>query len=264
MELTDFIPVIVPYSPLEREVYRNILMGAGLSEPVFIDPREFVEKPSHSEEEELNKLALSQRVAEVVGEQKAVIIGEEHNLIAFCYNDESTTLLTFDKHDDSYVFDKRPEFGNGNFLTRREGDTHILGYKGWGKPTSKRVRAYSPRKIQEVLDADISDRIFLSLDIDVFNTSVTTAHNDPPSELLDPLCKLFNYEGHLSFGQVLALSKELVSGRELVGLNIAEYRPGMEEPPYKTAEMLRDYIHAVLTESIRGSLSPSPQSQPIN
>jgi len=241
MELSDFISVIIPLNEIEIDVYCDIITSSGLNKPVIIDVNPHCIEDNKGYH--LEKESLAMEVAKVAGAGKSVIIGRNHSNIAFCYNNNA--LITFDAHNDSYPNDDRA-FGGGYFLHKRKGDTHILGCKI--KSDLPQIKTYPPKKIHNILEQSLPENIFLSLEVDVFNLSVTRAHNYSHKGWGEDIARLFGYESHLSFQEVLELSKALVKGKGVAGINIAGYNPALEEPPYKTAELLKEYLVSVLNE----------------
>ena len=235
MTLDDFVTVIVPHNRRQEEIYHDIVTSVGLPPPIVVGSTD--------------KEDIARKVAALVGERRSVTIGRKHYICAFCYNDEETALVTFDA-DTDYPFygnlaDSPLSFGNGTFLNERQGMTYILGSNV--KSDNQRVKVYPPRKIEKVLKEDIPEQVFLSLDIDVFDKEVTEAHDRPHYDVIKRLERALGIKTHLSFEEVLALSQQLLRGRTLVGVNIAEYDPQLEQPPYKTAELLKRYLKGVLS-----------------
>lgn len=232
MELSDYITVTVPFNDVEEKVYRDILVSCGLNEPFVVD----------TNQPDLKTIA--KQVAGIIGNRKSVIIGHNHSNIAFCYPKE--TLITFDSHNDSFALMDEYEFHCGYFLHLRENDTYILGCGV--KSNDLSIKNFSPRKVDKILDVNLPKNIFLSLDIDAFNLSVTDSHNytDTHRNSIESTARAFGREFHLSFQKVLDLSLGLTEGRNLVGINIAEYDPKIEGEPYYTAELLKTYLGIVL------------------
>jgi len=248
MELSDFIPVIVPYNAKEREIYTQILLDVGLKEPVVVEPFQHViqigEKQYFKNEE------IIREVANTVGTKKSVIISGHHYPIADCYNDKQVALVTFDAHNDSYG-DKDSLFnncsGNGEFILRRKGKTYIIG-TGVGTHNLEKIKTYPPKQKHKMMEARDADKIFLSLDIDVFDPSVTQAHHWPRTGLIDLIAKALHIKRYMDFESVMELTQHIIKDRKVVGVNIAGYDPEFEEPPYKTAELLKQYLSSVLKE----------------
>ena len=241
MELSDFVTVIVPFTYSQQQldtqiaVYMDILSGVGLPKPQIVSAN------NKSQED------IACEVAEIVGEDRSVSISPKHYIAAFCYNDGETAFVTFDSHRDYYIT-MHPTFGNGSFLRYRNGEIYIVGsdMEFIGPNPPKQIKVYPPKKIDRVIQADIPPKIFLSLDIDVFDEEVTKAHNWPHDGLVERFERAIGIKTHLSFEEVLTLSQQLLQGRTLMGVNIAEYCPQLEQPPYKTAELLKQYLRAVL------------------
>tara|TARA_Y100000310_G_scaffold309148_1_gene352995 strand:+ start:8180 stop:8920 length:741 start_codon:yes stop_codon:yes gene_type:complete len=237
MGLTDIVPVIVFFNQKQREVYEDIVKSVGLSGTKFID--------IVNNDLSYDRLMLAKRVGEVVGEQKSVVIGEPHCLMTFCYNDEKTTSVLYDGHNDSYPFKDEgfPYFGNGSFLLERKGPTIIAGTIVFSD--IKNIKTYRPRRaryarrIADRLEKMGAKDIFLSFEVDVLHKKVTTAHGWNP--------------GHMSFEDVLDSSIEAIEGRNLRGINIAGYRPSREESPYHTAELLKEYLNKTVPHLIKAS-----------
>ncbi|MBU1199312.1 MAG: hypothetical protein KKF46_04305 [Nanoarchaeota archaeon] len=183
----------------------------------------------------------AREVARLVGDEPSLIIGLEHYNITFCYNQPDVDLVTFDAHKDSFFPETNyPEFTDGSFLRWRKGKTYILGAGGW--TSDKKIKGFSKRRINKVLKENLSDKIFLSLEIDVFNENVTTAHHCPDESFFRKL----GFGKRLDYDPVSDLSKELIKNRNLAGINIAGYDPLLDKPGFKTAEMLKDYLDFVL------------------
>ncbi len=241
MTLNDFIPVIVPLNRRENDVYQDIALSAGLSNPIIVDVDKHLLK--EGEYYYLDKEPLAREVAEAVGKRKSVIIGRKHFNIAFCYPEE--TLITFDAHNDSMPHGAR-SFDDGYFLSKRKGKTYILGCRI--KSYSNEVINYWPKKINQILEEKLPRNIFLSLEIDVFNSNVTRAHNYAHDSWLDNAGRFFGLENHLCFERVLDLSKELVKGKNVLGINLSGYNPWLEKPPYPTSGLLKQYLSSVLSD----------------
>lgn len=247
MELSDYLTVIVPLNSMEQEVYRDIIVSCGLNEPVVVDTGKHISKLGN--EYFMNLESVAKEVAATVGNKKSIIIGHNHSNIAFCYPDVS--LVTFDSHNDSLPFDSW-EFGDGYFLNKRQKDTYILGCNV--KSNLPRVKNYPPRKVDRILEVALPKNIFLSLDIDVFNLSVTKAHGytGVHHSIMQDVARAFGHEFHLSFQKVLDLSLGIVEGmvesRNVVGINIAQYSPRLEGEPYPTADILKQYLGIVIDQ----------------
>lgn len=235
MELSDYVTVSVPYNETEEKVYREIIVSCRLNEPAVF----YVN--NHSDLK-----TIAKQVASTVVNRKSVIIGHNHSNIAFCYPKD--TLITFDSHNDSFYLMDDYEFNGACFLNTREKDTYILGC-GIRSDRSN-IRNFPPRKVDSILDANLPRNIFLSLDIDAFNLSVTDAHNYTSTHKspIENMARSLGREFHLSFQKVLDLSLCLTKDRNLVGINIAEYAPEREGKPYHTAELLKTYLGIVLSQ----------------
>ena len=179
------------------------------------------------------KLRLAQQVAALVHEKPSVILGQMHYLSAFCYNDEKTDMVIFDSHKDSWG--GLNNFNNGSFLDWRAGKTYVIG-SDFTYTENNRLKIFSPREADEILKERISDNVFLSLDIDVFNRATTWAHHWVTER---------GSFTSLSPEKVTALSGKIFRSRRLAGVNIAEYDPNLETP-YRTANIITNYLKAVM------------------
>jgi|GEM_PF-4344650 len=244
MGLSDFIPVIIPYLNIHKEKYQEIIASLGLTEPIIIE-----KYPLKSEW----RKDLANAVASRVGDKKSLIFGERHYLITYCYNDSHTALITFDAHNDSFPLEKRllydeeisNDISNGDFLLQRKGETHIIGTRI--KSDVPRIKTYPPRKRKayKLLKDQIPNKIFLSLEIDVFDPEITQAHYYPHDSIIDEVAKFFGYRRFLNFEECCELSISLIRNREVVGINIAGYAPECEGPPFKTVELIKEYLNRI-------------------
>ncbi len=222
--------------------------------------REIAERLGIKDIVEFEETGDAQTDAIAIGEianssnKKPLIIGLEHYLIAYIGKEpESTDKIIFDAHADDEFAPKVNELPNffydGSFVNFMKGDCYFMGirdsefqYKSnaekEGRPLGKSIllRYYESERIAKLL---FKNKIFLSLDTDVFSPDVTTAHrwSEPP----------FGYEGRMSFEQVRDLSSKIVQGRELVGMNIAEYAPFYDKDSnYRTINLIVDLLKPMI------------------
>ncbi len=229
MTLDDFVAVNVYYDEAQRDVYKQILAEVGISDIVELK----VWRDDAKLDQEC-KLSLAQQVAIAVHEKPSVILGQMHYLSAFCYNDGKTDMVIFDSHNDSWG--RSNNFNNGSFINWRAGKTYVVG-SDFTYTENDRLKIFSPREADEILKERISDNVFLSLDIDVFSRTTTWAHHWVEER---------GSFSSLSPEQVATLSGKIIKNRKLLGVNIAEYDPNLELPPYKTAKIITDYLKVVM------------------
>lgn len=238
--MDDFFSVAVPLNEKEEEVYTKILKSVGLKP--FI-----VEASKYNAGNRYDKKRLAEDIAHIIGQKKSVTLGRWHSIMAFLYNNEDTSSVIFDAHCDAIQIPEAPYFNDGNFLTERKGETHIIGTSIKPLGRESKIKVYPRIKMRQALNRISSENFFLSLDIDVFSRNVTNAHHYPHNGLLERIGgKLFGYDGHLSFEEVLNLSEELIAGKNLLGVNIAGYNPMLEDSDYRTAELLKKYLGSIL------------------
>ena len=53
-------------------------------------------------------------------------------------------------------------------------------------------------------------------------------------------------QGHLNYEDVIKLSKQIVSSRNIKGFNVAGYDPNLENEPRKTTQLIKNYLDEVL------------------
>jgi len=237
----DFIPVIVPRTELERQVYSDIIISSGLGTPVVVEHYPKYESGYTTEE----KIAAARKVADTVGEKRSVTIGYPHYLMAFLYDGKDAII--FDRHNDGYNASERSDFNGGNFLLKRKGRKFILGSQGIDTSRGE-IKEYSPRKARKSLREIcqmLAEEVLLSMDVDVLSGSATRAHGYGDN-IFENLMEIFGIKLHMDFEEVLSMSEELSKTRKLIGINISQYSPMLEGPPYRTADLLRTYITSVL------------------
>ncbi|MBN2052554.1 arginase family protein [Candidatus Woesearchaeota archaeon] len=243
MSLEELLTVIVPYSEKEKEIYARILCEIGLKEPVVVDP--YQHKVMIWKKMQLNNDGIIREVAGIIGDKKSIILSGTHYPIAECYNNIQAGLVTFDAHNDSYI-DKDSLFnsfsGDGEFLLRRKGKTYILG-TNIGTHDPLKIKVFNAKKINNIKKITLPNNIFLSLDIDVFDPSITQSHHRPHTGLFK--------RKYLSFEDVMRTTQYLTKDRNVLGVNIAGYDPELEAPPYKTAELLKQYLGSILEKIVK-------------
>jgi len=263
MKRSDFVTIINPQNSSQEEIYRDIILSVGLREPhvfyfpdilkneneeIYWDQGKYRSKFSDIKE------FFAKDIAASLDDRPCVILSSRHCPAAYCFNDGSTAFITFDAHNDSLqsisFWDIPPFhyglFGEGDFLLKRKGETHIIGTSITSE--ASQIPTYKASKAHEVLGKKIPSKIFLSLDIDVFDSSVTQAHYWPHQSWIDGLARFFHYKNHMFFEEVKDLSVKLAKGREVKGVHVAGYEPLFDEPGLKTAEMIKSYLSSVLDE----------------
>ena len=266
MELSDFLTVVVALNDKEESTYSHILQSVGLPEPEIVD-RKLWNKPWSLKVVWQQKMGLANEVKEVVGDRPAIIMSNTHYPITSCYKEVPIIILDShcddeENHNNQVIVNGNSidKFSNANFLLFREGIRYILGTKAKSKLSN--IKTYRPSEVYNILDTNLPDRFLMSLEVDVFDHSVTTAYNPRygQNSMLERIGRRLGYKGHLDEKTVLDLSKKLVHSRELAGLHIAGYDPD-RDPGYKTAELLHRYLKGVLNEYLEHK--PHKQVQPV-
>ncbi len=177
-------------------------------------------------------------VCEECGNNKTLIISALHSPISYVNIDKR--MVVFDYHNDAATICE--EMTDGNFLRERRNMTYILGTNI--KSKNNRIKTYSPRHMGEIFREDLSGEVVYSLDIDVFNQSVTNAHNYPHDSLVERLAQKFGIEFHLNFNEVANISKALAAKSIVADLQIAGYNPRYDDH-YKTAVLIENYVEEI-------------------
>jgi len=247
MDLTmieDWKGILIPCTIYNRsigyfkdgvDVYRKIFKKLGITRVV---EWEFKNK----EEEDLEKLARAVGTISNSDNKKSLIIGMDHSLTAFTgKNPESIDYIFFDAHSDDGWKDV---FSCGSFVNFMKGDCYFIGvdevrfkWKAERIDTGKSI-LLRPR---EIAKKQFKKRIFLSLDMDVFPIDITPANR---ANAYQWGC------GEMSPQQVKDISLNIIEGKELIGINVAEYVPCWDhkdtEKPHQTADLIVDLLTPLL------------------
>ena len=95
-------------------------------------------------------------------------------------------------------------------------------------PIGNKTKWLRYNEAEKIVDLPLGNKVLLSYDIDVFDPSITTAHN-------------WGFSGRMFPEQVKDLSAKILEGRYLVGINVASYDPSKEvNENYKTVDIIVD------------------------
>ena len=143
--------------------------------------------------------------------------------------DENVDYIYFDEHSDDNRFVR--DFNCGSFINYMKSDRHFVTGVGDNIcPNGRIAKWYKASHFEKILDNEFRENIFLSYDVDVFDPCITRAHD-------------WTHDGELFPEQVKDISERIVSGKNLVGLNVASYRADMERSDgYKTVDVIVDIL----------------------
>jgi arginase family enzyme len=225
MATEDWKGILVPAEDCTK-VYEEIFAKLGILDVIKVKTNKRLKLIA----QEVGKIANSSY-------KKPLIIGLNHALMAYVDKD-STDFIYFDAHsDDGSLAGENPDFGCGTFIHFMDGRHYIVGVPLHCYPERMRKKAIliDRDEPQKILEQSFRDNLFLSYDIDVFHDSVTRA-----SEWCDGLGRMFPE-------QVKDLSAKILQGRNLVGINVAEYLPFYErDNNYKTADLIVDLVKPLI------------------
>lgn len=265
MALDELIPVIVQYGnnaiyDFETKVYADIASAVTSRKPIVVDAERF----THLKEDEVRK-AIALEVAGIVGDRPALIQSRKHYMSGLCYDRPEVTMVTFDAHNDS---ERDNDYGytyfNGSFLDFRKGRSFALGT--YVKTNSSKTKPVSPGRSARQAMRIVGD-VYLSLDVDAYSKQVTEAFKvENNLTLFDALKKSLGLRTNFRERDVLDISRCIAKNANVVGLDISEYVPEMEIPPYvetekdlanldpdtlPTVRVLKDYLRNVCSEMYR-------------
>lgn len=209
------------------DIYRRIFEELGITDITEFDRYEH-EYDLKEESELIGKIANSDS-------KKPIIIGSSHHLTAFAI-DDSVDFVYFDAHSDDYSTEI---FHCGSFINFMCGKHYCIGARDsdFNNKDKRKVTLLKFDESEKIIGQPFRERIFLSYDIDVFHCDITMAHAWGD----------FGYEGRMFPEQVKDLSTKIVEGRDLIGINVAEYLPFYERSKdYKTAKLIVDLLKPLL------------------
>lgn len=265
MALEELLPVMVRYEnnalgDFEMRIYSDIASAVTSRKPIVVDAERF----THLKEDEVRK-AIATEVANIVGDEPALILARKHYMTGLCYDRSDVTMVTFDAHNDS---ERDNDYGltyfNGSFLDFRKGNSFALGT--YVKTNSLKTKPVSPNKSARQA-REITGDVYLSLDIDAYSTKVTKAFKvENNLTLFDALKKVVGMRTNFREEDVLDISRYIARNTNVVGLDISEYIPEKEIPSYvrteedlanlspdvlPTVRVLKDYLRNVCAEMYR-------------
>lgn len=176
-------------------------------------------------------LVEAQRVGELVKliSKKPLVVGLGHHLMAYVGGD-SVDYVYFDAHSDDNLNGENDPFNCANFINHMQGRHYVAGVGEGVYPTGNKTRWFRHNESEKIAEQPFRDKIFLTYDVDVFDPSVTTAHGWGPYGRMFP-------------EQVKNLSSRIVEGRNLVGMNVASFKPYKEaNQNYKTVDVIVDLL----------------------
>jgi arginase family enzyme len=220
-------------SPEQRsQVYRSICEKLGITE--------IIEIPLIENISEFKRAKLVGRIANS-SDKKPLVIGPFHYLTSFVgKNTQETDYIFFDEHsDDCYEEGTSNCFGNGSFVNFMNGRCFFIGVgesffqiKAKGKDLGKSILL---RK-QEIFSQQYKENIFFSLDVDVFSERVTKA----------TMWHRSNLNGEMMLSEAKEISASICKGRNLTGINIAEYLPCYDSDNYNTADIIVNLLNPLI------------------
>jgi arginase family enzyme len=231
MPLEDWKGILIPTRKC-AEAYRRIFIELGIADVVELERQPML----IDEQEEARKVGDITKSTS----KKVLIIGLDHHLMTYTPRPEDNSIdyIYFDAHSDDW---ENNIFGCGSFINYMKGRHYVVGIADDPYPEIKRSKRdwgnkttwFRHSEANKIIEIPFRDKIFLSYDIDVFDSSVTTAHDFGGGRMLPE--------------QVKDLSNKIVKSRHLVGINIAEYRPSKEaEQNYKTVDVIVDLLLPLL------------------
>lgn len=258
MEPGDYFTFSVPHSPIDEEAYRDIFQSVGLREPWVVKHSD-MPKPRSPEEERTYFYRFADRISKNVGGLPFISMTRRHRDSGLCHNEMDVDFVTFDQHTDLIFYSEpgiftgvselaeRKLYHNGTFLSARKGQVFIVGSEVPADKWLPLVKRYPPRKIRDVLEADISDKIILSLDIDALKSSLTEAYDYYVHAPIDDMLMVLRKERRSEFSDILDISKQLAEKHQVVGINIAEYNPQRERNRFLgTQGLIKLYLSEIL------------------
>ena len=217
MAREDWKGILVPSEDC-TEVYRRIFQELGIDDVVEVKTGG-------------GPLVEAQRVGEVAksSSKKPLVIGLGHHLMAYV-GDNSVDYVYFDAHSDDNINGGNNPFSCATFINHMQGRHYVSGVGEGVYPKGSRARWFRHSEAEKIVEIPFRDNIFLTYDVDVFDPSVTTAHGWG-------LCwRMFPQ-------QVKDLSGRIIDGRNLIGMNVASYKPYREaEQNYKTVDVIVDLL----------------------
>ncbi|MEK6914006.1 MAG: arginase family protein [Nanoarchaeota archaeon] len=239
MANTDWRGILFPCpdkwvkNPEERiYIYRTICEKLGINE--------IVELPLIETASEFKKAKLVERIANS-SNKKPLVIGPFHYLTAFVgKNQRETDHIFFDEHSDDCCDEGMPNyFNNGSFVNFMKGRCFFIGtgecffhFKAEGNDLGKSILL----RPHEIFTQQYKKNIFLSFDIDVFSERITKA----------TMWHQGNYNGEMMFSEVKEISALICKGRNLTGINVAEYLPCYDSNNYPTADILINLLNPLI------------------
>ncbi|MBR9704353.1 hypothetical protein GOV12_03000 [Candidatus Pacearchaeota archaeon] len=156
-----------------------------------------------------------------------------HDLITYL-TDDTVDHVYFDAHSDDYSSD---DFNHGSFINFMQGRHICIGAREIDYPNrpDRNTTLLRCEDTDTIRSFPFRDRIFLSIDTDVFHPSVTTAHT---------IGEMTPYEGRLFPYQVRELLKIVTQKSETSGIALTEYFPFYENDLTDEIfiSLLRDFI----------------------
>lgn len=208
------------FRKFEEMAYRDIITSVSDVEPVvMVNTNEIFPEDTRQK--------LASVVAKYSENYFPIVMSLYHYASGMVFDKPDVAYVTFDAHNDSDFHEDNAEYNNGNFLAFRKGESYVLGTSvGLGPKTTKIA---SRRKANSLVDK-IPNDIFLSLDIDCYESDVTSAfrYNNAVFPFEKSLRKYGLIHPHFTEDEVLELSSKIVNGRNVLGLDLSEYCPLIE------------------------------------
>lgn len=202
--------------------YNRIFQGLGIKDVEVV----ILEEGSQECARKLGDLVRS-------SSKKPIVTCFGHDLIAYL-SDDSDDVVNFDAHSDDYG---EENLNHGSFVRFMRGRHICIGaresdYFDLEKRKPILLRYETPELIAKF---PFRNQIFLSIDTDVFDPKVTTAHS---------IGDMTPYEGRMFPNQVSDLLRTIAANRTLTGIAIAEYYPFYEGD--KTDEIFVNLLKPIL------------------
>ena len=205
-----------------NKAYKDILQKLGIDDIVEI---ELPLGPSIGARIVGNAVGLTNK--------KPLIIGLGHHLMAYV-GDSSVDYVYFDAHSDDNVNEDNSRFDCSTFIHYMDGRHYVVGIGEGIHPRKDITKWFKHDEAEKIIEQTFRNNIFLSYDIDVFDSTVTKAHS-------------WGDSGRMFPDQVKDLSLRIVGERNLIGLNVASYNPSLESnQDYKTVDIIVDLLKPLI------------------
>jgi arginase family enzyme len=153
---------------------------------------------------------------------KPFVVGTMHYIMTYAVP-RGVDVIYFDNHVDDYP---EEEFTNGSFERFVDAKRQIV-LGATGKQYGNTAEVFPPGKIEEFMTQPLQERLFLSIDLDVLDRKYYDARDWS--------------QGTMSPNDVRSIVSRLIAGRDVVGLNVAGYRPSGREVVKRILSSLCDF-----------------------